>query len=289
MNEKCNLVTVLLLCCLIFPGNAQEFNWQDLVNRKQYAAVIAHADSLTLADSSNYEIMNAIGQAYEGMLRYQKAYDYYRLCFSMDTTNLDILNILARTATNLGRAEDAERYFHQVLSADSSNFYANYQLARLYFQLGEYEKAVDAYEKLQAQNEDNTVLYRAIGDCYTRMEQYPSATTAYFQAYNLNRENAGLAVALVNSLYRMGASSPDYISEGIAICDTALFYNPGNRQLLRSKGLGLYIVKQFVQADSVYSSLLADGDSTYLTLIWGSLEVLCRSVYALGRYLGYGI
>ena len=96
MNEKCNLVTVLLLCCLIFPGNAQEFNWQDLVNRKQYAAVIAHADSLTLADSSNYEIMNAIGQAYEGMLRYQKAYDYYRLCFSMDTTNLDILNILAR-------------------------------------------------------------------------------------------------------------------------------------------------------------------------------------------------
>ena len=99
MNEKCNLVTVLLLCCLIFPGNAQEFNWQDLVNRKQYAAVIAHADSLTLADSSNYEIMNAIGQAYEGMLRYQKAYDYYRLCFSMDTTNLDILNILARTAT----------------------------------------------------------------------------------------------------------------------------------------------------------------------------------------------
>lgn len=45
MNEKCNLVTVLLLCCLIFPGNAQEFNWQDLVNRKQYAAVIAHADS----------------------------------------------------------------------------------------------------------------------------------------------------------------------------------------------------------------------------------------------------
>ena len=280
MNEKCNLVTVLLLCCLIFPGNAQEFNWQDLVNRKQYAAVIAHADSLTLADSSNYEIMNAIGQAYEGMLRYQKAYDYYRLCFSMDTTNLDILNILARTATNLGRAEDAERYFHQVLSADSSNFYANYQLARLYFQLGEYEKAVDAYEKLQAQNEDNTVLYRAIGDCYTRMEQYHSATTAYFQAYNLNRENAGLAVALVNSLYRMGASSPDYISEGIAICDTALFYNPGNRQLLRSKGLGLYIVKQFVQADSVYSSLLADGDSTYLTLKYGG-----ASKYYAGLYM----
>ena len=119
MNAKCNLVTVLLLCCLIFPGNAQEFNWQDLVNRKQYAAVIARADSLTPADSSDYEVMNAIGQAYEGMLRYRQAYDYYRLCLSMDTTNLDILNTLARTATNLGKAKDAERYFHKVLAADS--------------------------------------------------------------------------------------------------------------------------------------------------------------------------
>lgn len=280
MNEKCNLVTVLLLCCLIFPGNAQEFNWQDLVNRKQYAAVIARADSLTPADSSDYEVMNAIGQAYEGMLRYRQAYDYYRLCLSMDTTNLDILNTLARTATNLGKAKDAERYFHKVLAADSLNFYANYQLARLYFQLGEYERAVDTYEKLQARNEDNTALYRAIGDCYYRLEQYPSATIAYFQAYNLNRENAGLAGALVNTLYRMGVGSPDYILEGVAICDTALIYNPGNRQLLRSKALGLYMAKQFAQADSIYSGLLADGDSTYLTLKYGG-----ASKYYAGLYM----
>ena len=267
MNAKCNLVTVLLLCCLIFPGNAQEFNWQDLVNRKQYAAVIARADSLTPADSSDYEVMNAIGQAYEGMLRYRQAYDYYRLCLSMDTTNLDILNTLARTATNLGKAKDAERYFHKVLAADSLNFYANYQLARLYFQLGEYERAVDTYEKLQARNEDNTALYRAIGDCYSRLEQYPSATIAYFQAYNLNRENAGLAGALVNTLYRMGVGSPDYILEG-------------NRQLLRSKALGLYMAKQFAQADSIYSGLLADGDSTYLTLKYGG-----ASKYYAGLYM----
>lgn len=59
----------------------------------------------------------------------------------------------------------------------------------------------------------------------SRLEQYPSATIAYFQAYNLNRENAGLAGALVNTLYRMGVGSPDYILEGVAICDTALIYN----------------------------------------------------------------
>lgn len=100
--------------------------------------MIARADSLTRADSSSFEVLNAIGQAYEGMLRYREAYGYYRLCLDMDTTNLDILNTLARTATNLGKAKDAERYFQQVLATDSLNFYANYQLARLYSQLGEY-------------------------------------------------------------------------------------------------------------------------------------------------------
>ena len=44
--------------------------------------------------------------------------------------------------------------------------------------------------------------------------------------------------------------------------------------------MGLYIVKQFVQADSVYSSLLADGDSTYLTLKYGG-----ASKYYAGLYM----
>lgn len=44
--------------------------------------------------------------------------------------------------------------------------------------------------------------------------------------------------------------------------------------------MGLYTVKQFVQADSVYSSLLADGDSTYLTLKYGG-----ASKYYAGLYM----
>ena len=39
-------------------------------------------------------------------------------------------------------------------------------------------------------------------------------------------------------------------------------------------------MKQFVQADSVYSSLLADGDSTYLTLKYGG-----ASKYYAGLYM----
>lgn len=277
MNVKCNLLTVLLLYCLLGTLNAQDVSWQDLVNRKQYAVVITRADSLSSADSVNYTVMSAIGQAYEGTLRYREAYASYRHCLSLDTANVDMLNSLARTATNLGKAKDAEAYFQRVLSSDSLNFYANYQLARLCYQLGEYVKAIEKYEKLQTQDPDNSTLWSNIGDCYSRMEIYPAASLAYFQAYNYNRENASLANVLINTMYRMGG---DYALEGLAICDTALKYNPGNRLLLKAKAMGLYMSKKFSQADSIYTDLLADGDSTYLVLKYGG-----ASKYYAGYYL----
>lgn len=276
MNVKCNLLTVLLFYCLLGSVNAQDVNWQDLVNRKQYAAVVAHADSLTAADSTSYTTMNAVGQAFEGMLRYREAYASYHQCLSLDTASVDMLNALARTATNLGKAKDAEVYFHRVLASDSLNFYANYQLARLYYQLGDYTKAIGKYEKLQEQNPDNSTLWSNIGDCYSRLELYPGASLAYFQAYNRNRENAGLANVLINTMYRLGG---DYALEGLAICDTALRYNPDNRLLLRTKAMGLYMSKNFSLADSIYSVLVADGDSTYLTLKYGGASKYYAALY----------
>ncbi len=83
---------VFLLCVLSFGGQAQEISLQELVNRKQYAPVIACADSLTAADSANYVTMSAIGQAYEGVLEYQKAYQCYQHCLQMDTTNFEALS-----------------------------------------------------------------------------------------------------------------------------------------------------------------------------------------------------
>lgn len=268
---------LFLFICLFSLLHAQKPNLQELVNRKQFAVVSAFADSLTPADSADYQTMYAIGQAYEGLLRYKEAYGVYQHCLLMDTANADVLNTLARTAINLGRAVDAERYFHRVLDADSLNFYANYQLARLYYQLGDYEKAIAKYEKLQDQDGGNSTLWQNKGDCYTRMELLPAAALCYFQAYNTNRENAGLASALINIMLRLGG---DYVAEALAICDTALCYNTGNRQLLRNKGMALYMSKRYSEADTLYSALMAEGDSTYFTFKYGG-----ASMYYGGQYL----
>lgn len=276
MNYR--LAFLLLSCVLPFTGQAQDGpGLQDLVNRKQYAVVVSKADSLTAADSASFSTMYAIGQAYEGMLRYRKAYDFYNHCYSMDTTNTDMLNTLARTAINSGKGSEAERLFRKVLDTDSLNFYENYQLGRLYYQIGEYEKAIGKYNYLIDYNEGNSALLAAVGDCYSKMEQYLPATMSYFFAYNYNRENAGLASSLINSMLRIGG---DYVGEALLICDTALYYNPGNVQILRNKGMALFMNKRYAEADTLYTSLMEEGDSTYVTLKYGGV-----SRYHAGKYM----
>lgn len=271
----------LLASCISMAGYAQSSSLrqaiQELLNRKQYAAVIAYADSIQASCPVDYDAWYGVGQAYEGMFKYPEAYTIYETCYQNDTTDVDCLNALARLAANLGRASEAERFFQAVLETDSTHFYANYQLARLYFQLGDYDKAIEKYEYLQQQDQNNAVLYRNVGDCYVRQELWPAAAIAYFHAYDLNRENAGLASALIHTLLRMGG---DYIEEAVAVCDTALHYNPGNRQLRRNKGIALYMCRRYAEADTIYSRLLAEGDSTYLNFKYGG-----ASKYYAGLYM----
>ena len=70
---KCKFSLLLFLCVLSLWGQAQSLNLQELVNKKQFQEVVARADSLTPADSADYATMSAIGQAYEGLLRYKEA------------------------------------------------------------------------------------------------------------------------------------------------------------------------------------------------------------------------
>ncbi len=261
---KCKFSLSLFLCILSLCGQAQSLTLQELVNKKQFQEVIARTASLTPADSADYATMSAIGQAYEGLLRYKDAYRCFSYCLKMDTNNVDALNAVARNAINFGRIAEAKRCYYKVLEADSMNFYANYQLARLYYQLGDYGKATEHYHILASIEGENSSILTGLADCHIKRGTGPNtmiALSLYARALELNPENVRVASSLINTLLRMGDGKG-----ALQVCDTALLYNPDNGQIRQSKGMALYMTKDYEQADSVYTGLLADGDSSFLNL-----------------------
>lgn len=261
---KCKFSLLLFLCVLSLWGQAQSLNLQELVNKKQFQEVVARADSLTPADSADYATMSAIGQAYEGLLRYKEAYQCFSHCLKMDTNNVDALNAVARNAINFGRIAEAKQCYRKVLGTDSMNFYANYQLARLYYQLGDYGRATEHYHILASIEGENPSILTGLADCHIKRGTGPNtmiALSLYARALELNPENVRVASSLINTLLRMGDGQG-----ALQVCDTALFYNPDNSQIRQSKGMTLYMTKDYKQADSVYTGLLADGDSSFLNL-----------------------
>ena len=263
----------LLFVLLTFAGMAtsQQENLQELLNRKQYNQIVSFAEQLQAADSSDYQTMYVIGQAYEGLVRYRDAYDFYQHCLTIDSTQTELLYTTARVAANLGRTRDAENYFLTIWESDTTDFYANYQLARFYSQSGNDEYAIARYVYLLEHDPNNPTLLRALGDCYYRLGHKFSACQTYWHAFLNNKENAGLASTLVNVLLPLDYFV-DRIERALEICDTALFYNPGNQKILRDQGMTFFTGQRYVEADSVYSYLLAQGDSVYNNLKYGGFS-----------------
>lgn len=254
---------VFFFSLFFFVAQAQNLSLQELVNRKQFPEVLARVDSLTAADSASYTTMSAIGQAYEGMFRYKEAYTCFQYCLSMDTTNVDALNALARAAINYGKITEAKRCYGKVLESDSLNFYANNQLARLYYQLGNYDKSMDHYRTLASYESDNPTILAGLADCHMKKGGVNMliALELYTRAMEINPENIRVASSLINTLLWQGDGKG-----ALQVCDTALFYNPDNRQVRQSQGMALYMTKNYLKADTVYSGLLADGDSSFINL-----------------------
>ena len=233
--KRCCLLIILsfLYCSITF---AQQSEWKELIDKKQFEKVISQADNLSPADSVDFSKMYLIGQAYEGLLKYKDAYNYYKQCYVLDSTRTDMLNTLARISGNLGRVREAEKYYKQVVGYDSTDFYANYQLARLYVQTGNHQEGLKYYDYLLERDPENSVILRAKGDCFSRMDSLFQALECYDKAYSLNVENAPLAALLINTLLTLHHPLfNNFVEVASSVCDTALFYNPEDIALRQKK------------------------------------------------------
>lgn len=274
MNIIKKLICTTIGCCMCIAGFSQKNpDLQQLVNKKRFEEVIKYSEKLSAADSANTDNMYAIGQAYEGLLKYRTAYNYYKFCLAKDTMNIDMLNASARLAANIGKTNDAFVYYYRVLRQDSTNFYANFQLARLYYQVEEYDAAIFNYNRLIQQDPDNPVLWLNLGDSYAKQNSMFGiglSIMCYKKAFQLNPENVAYGDLLINTLLRTEGKMN--IIEALAVCDTALYYNPDHKKLLQDQGMTFYMNKQYTKADSVFTKLFHMGDSCFINMKYAGVS-----------------
>ena len=257
----------ILFFCSGISTFAQQSEWRELIDNKQFEKVISQVANLQPADSADFSKMFLIGQAYEGLLKYRDAYNCYKQCYVLDSTRTDMLNTLARISGYIGRAKEAEKYYKQVVGFDSTNFYANYQLARLYVQQQKFAEGMKYYDFLLERDTTNSALIRAKGDCYVLMDSLSEAVALYGPAFYRNVEDASLALVYSNTLLKLG-SMPD-AEEALLVCDLALYFNPEDLALRQKKAMIHFLLGQFNVSDSIYTVLLEERDSSYLTLKYG--------------------
>lgn len=272
------MMICLFALALFSVVRGQTSSLQELIGKKKFAEVIRLSERFTAADSAKVESVFCLGQAYEGLLKNREAYRCYTYCLQKDTTDIDLWAAAGRTAGALGLTQKALSCFQKILRNDSTDFSANYQIARLYMQQGDYEAAVYNFSYLLQFDKNNPVVWKLLGDCYSQLQTMESSIgmlLAYGTAFSLNPENASYGHLLANALMPMEKMG----DQAILICQTALSYNPGHRVLQRDLGMAYYTERRYSKADSVFSSLMEQGDSSYLTLKYAGASRFHANMY----------
>lgn len=227
-------------------------------------------------DTLPFESLFLLGKAYEGAARPGEAYRFYRSCLERDSSSRELLFSLADLCTEMGRRDEAREYLRSILAGDGSHFYARLQLARLELRSGNYERAAEGFSGLLAEDSANSFLWYGLAECHAGKKESVRAAVLFLKAYALNRSHETMAVRAIASLIDRGAAARNVID----LCDTALYYLPGNPRILRSKGVALYGAGRYAEAETVFEGLLGAGDSTLTVLRYGGVTAALNGHYA---------
>jgi len=99
------------------------------------------------------------------------------------------------------------------------------------------------------------------------MDSLYRALDYYTLAYQLNPENVSIATTLINTLLILyDPMFNDNATLALQVCEDALSYNSDNVVLRQRKAMIYYVLKAYLSSDSIYSQLIAEGDSSLITL-----------------------
>ncbi len=274
----------LILFLLFLPGalttHAQIRERLDhLLTHGAYQEIIDLTDSLSAANSIFPDRFFYQGKAWEASMQYHKAYDAYKEWSLQQPDNSEALLAVARCANLSGRIAEAQQRYEAMLRDDSLSFAVNYQLGRIYQYNNQLFKAILAYQRILPDNPTNVTLLNLLGDCYSQLQLYPGALASYRTAFAENPYNVNIAIKAINTVIAQRDQLSDTLAQAHEIVEEGLRYTPGSLPLLQSKGVLLFMERDFLQADSLLSDVIAKGDSSRVNFKYTGLSRYYRKRY----------
>lgn len=275
------LLGFILLSVGLSAQSEAEIEIVTLLARNRYEKVLKKIDSLQKRKDFSVGLSFYAGKASEGLLRYNKAYDYYMKWYRQDTMNWEAKVALARTAHLSGRNQEALRRYERLSYERPSDFSVNFQLGNIYQQNEQYMPALSLFNKLLKEDPENVVLLKKVAENYKELGMFLEALDCYRKAFYLVPQNTALAVKLVSLLLAHRESLPDYIANATTVLDTAQKYNPFSVPLRQSRGLLCYFAENYLPCETIFSQLLEEGNNGRINYKYLGLACYQLEKYAL--------
>lgn len=239
---------------------------EQFMNDRRYYEVLRCIDTLSREKQDVSEFYSYLIKANEGLMRYNDAYRYAKLCYIRDSVNRDARLTMARLANLAGHKSEALRLYEQLASEDSLDFSINYALGRLYQQNDRTGSALEVYLRQFSVDSTNVTLLTLIGDCFVNMELISPAMDYYGKAFYEDVQNASLAIKATNVILTNKDYIPYYGEFLNRMLDTALLQAPKSFPLLQTLGVLKYADKQYPESEQIFTRLQKEGDSSRITL-----------------------
>jgi len=206
----------------------------------RYEELLGVTDTLELADSLMDQVFYFRGQAYQSLLNYDSAYQYYHMADQLDSSHLAYRISMGTMLYRLGRIRESIKTYEALVEKFQPLDQHLAELANLYSIRKEYAKSLAIYKRLLEKDSLNYYYAKQVGKNFLDMNQSDSAIYYYEYAFSLNQKDVFLAHRLGN-LYLLKKK----LIHAINAVSTGLEYDSANLDLLKLRGylylhFGLY-------------------------------------------------
>jgi len=208
-----------------------------LFKERKYAEAIAEFQAFLSADSTNVQVLYAVGVCYHNEKQYDKAMVYFRKVMAQDAAFTKARRALAEALFAKARGllvkkkyKPALEGFLEAASIDSLNARIVYHAGLAYARMDRMEQAIDAYRKATEMDTAYAPPNAALGRIFLKKEAYPQAIKYLERALAIDHRIPKVPDNLTVAYERMAYT---YTQKGSYTKATqaaleSLKYDPGN-------------------------------------------------------------